>query len=99
MEKIIIKVDHEEVEEICHADALFNSACNIINKSLQNNLNIFTPYFENYEEKCAQYYVNFELLKSNLEKKYILSDARFADKKVNWSLDYASDELSIEIME
>lgn len=98
MEKIIIKIDHDEVQEICRADAMFSSACSIITKSIADNINIYTPLFESYEDKCANYYIEFEALKNQLEKKYILSNEQFKDLDVRWHLDYSTDELAIEIV-
>lgn len=87
----IIRVTEEDRDILQRADVECSSRMNIIAFMIQNNMSIDNDRFKTYQAEYNDYFFAFEKAKKEMEAKYL------AGMKVNnWSLDYATCELTYE---
>lgn len=89
-----IIIDNELKNYIESLDYEYQSRKDLIVFMLANNMNINTESFQKYQNEMTEYFIKFNIAKQELEKKYI--KPVIGDHVVNWSLDYATNTLSIE---
>ena len=85
----IIKVSEEDRNKVQRADVEVASYQNIISYIIANNMDISNERFKEYEKRHQDAVLAFELVKNELQKKY-LSNV----KASHWNLDYVTCELS-----
>ena len=93
----VISVPENIRDMVQKANVECDSRKSIILAILENNLNISDERLKKYQEEYDEKFFAFEQAKSFIEKNYVLPAVD--GKANNWSLDYASCNLTITVNE
>ena len=94
--KKVVNIAESIVNYIERLDYELNSRKNIVAFMLSSNMDITTESFKRYEDEMVEYQIKFDQAKQELEEKYVLPI--IGDNKVNWSLNYRNQELTIDYL-
>jgi len=92
----VVEVDVELANACEEADYEYNSKKDVIATYINSGLDTSLPTFIKYQEELQAAYKKFMAAKSAVEQKYILS--KYKDCTVTWSLNYATNELTLTIL-
>ena len=90
-----ILVDREDAAFIERIGFELSARQSIVKDMLQENAGIHTETFDAYHKELVEYNAQFETAKREIEKKYVLPVT--GGKRADWSLDYASAQLTITL--
>lgn len=88
-----IEIPVELKDKIQKADIKRSATRDLILHILANEVDIPEGRMEMLNEKYTMEFYDFERAKSELEEKYIVPT--FADKNVNWNLDYSTNIVTV----
>lgn len=74
-----------------------SSRRDIIINIMQNNYDIPADRFDRYQKEYDEKYFAFETAKTEIEKNYVIPAT--GGRKCNWSLDYATNIITITFVE
>lgn len=94
MNKKIIKIDEKIRDLVESYDYELNARKELIAFMLSNNMEIDTDSFRKYQKEMNEFFVKFVTIKNEISNRYIIPITD--GKEVNWKLDYASCEITIE---
>ena len=70
----------------------------IISFMLSNNIDMSTQSAKKYQDEYSDFYAKYEVSMQELREQYIDSNKDLVDKKINWSLDFKTHILDIEVL-
>jgi len=91
-----ILVDREDAAYVERIGYELSARQSIVKDMLRENAGIHTETFDAYHRELVEYNAKFETAKREIEKKYVLPATD--GKRADWTLDYASAELTISII-
>ena len=90
-DKIIVE---ESVRDYVESlDYEYSTRRDAVTFMLANNMDISTDSFKKYQKEMAEFSAMFNEAKREIEKRYVLPI--IGDKKVTWTLEYSTCELTI----
>lgn len=91
-----ILIDRDDATFVERIGYELSARQSIIKDMLQENAGIHTDTFEAYHKELVEYNAKFETAKREIERKYVLPITE--GKRADWTLDYATAELTITII-
>lgn len=93
----VIKIEDQNiVDELEMLSIEVNSRKELLSFMIQNDSYVVAKdSFDNYHKEYQKIYTKYNNLKRELANAYIIK--RFGDKAIDWSLDFGSGELTVNI--
>ena len=95
--KVIKVADESVVEYVEGLTYEVDSRKSIIAFMLEHNMDRSTEAFQQYHKEYREYFAELNIAKAQIERDYVLPASN--GKKVFWSLDFMTGELTIEDQE
>lgn len=95
MENITIKIEEEVCSYLQRLEYEITARRSVISFMIHKEMDIKSETFEAYHKELIELLAEFELVKSEAIQKYIPKDGKFE----RWSLDYATNILTIRTLE
>lgn len=97
METKTIKIPSERCLEMARIGAEVDSRKNLISFMITNSMDTTTAQFIKYQKEYTEWNSKYEEGKHNIENDFV--KPIIGDRRVNWSLDFYTEELTITFME
>ena len=94
---IVIKIDEGMRDYVESMDYEYSARRDAVSFMISNNMDINTEAFKSYQKEMVEFSTQFIRAKSEVEKQYVLPASN--GKKVRWTLDYHSCELTITFVD
>ena len=94
---IVVKVDENVRDHVESIDYEYSTRRDAVSFMIANNMDITTDAFKAYQKEMIEFGAQFTQAKAEIEKKYVIPATE--GKRVRWTLDYHTCEITITFIE